>query len=461
VQTRVFACLICAVSVASTAGYGQDVRKMEFVLRGTQQQQLQIEIKYHDPKDIDRRLQGSRVLPFSLSATNVSSAPARLDYGDIRLNLNGSRVLDPADPAVVADEIRKMNGRYVRLLNFLASQSSTFHRSELEKRRLRDGLIRPGEKKEGFIFFLRPAGQAAEPFNGVMWLEPSGYLPQALETKDVAVKVSANPSMQGRITEWWQEIMHGPPPYKKSYALLIGIGKYRHWPPLSSPALDVKKMKKFLDAQGFDEVIVLEDENVTRETFRFPQKYFNAKIQPDDRFLFYYSGHGFSAVENGRPRGYLPLVNEEVNGHSNSIPMDEVVSWVKRMSAQHLLVIMDACFSGLAVPGPETHGADRTLITQVAAPPAKYLLMAGNETQESIAHRKWNGSLFTEMIIRGVERARFQEPQFNTIVPSSLLYVWVRLNVSEQAREMKRELTPLLKDLADGVSRGQFVFFRQ
>jgi uncharacterized caspase-like protein len=139
--------------------------------------------------------------------------------------------------------------------------------------------------------------------------------------------------------------MHGALPYKKSYALLVGIGKYKYLPALSSPALDVRKMEKFLLAQGFEEVITIEDETVKASTFQSPQKYFSSKIQPDDRFLFYYSGHGMTVPEGGMTKGYIPLVNERPQAHNDSVAMDDLLIWLKRVSPKHLLVMLDACFA--------------------------------------------------------------------------------------------------------------------
>src|SRR5215216_6214030 len=131
---------------------GQEIRKMGFTL-GHAQNELRIEIEYHDPGEIDKRLEGSRLLPIKLTVSNIASRPITLDYADLRLNVGGNQVLAPVDTTVVNEEIRR-SGRFPRLLGFLASQSSTFHRTELDRRRLPNGKIEPGKAKEGFVFFV-------------------------------------------------------------------------------------------------------------------------------------------------------------------------------------------------------------------------------------------------------------------------------------------------------------------
>ena len=56
-------------------------------------------------------------------------------------------------------------------------------------------------------------------------------------------------------------------------------------------------MRAYLEAQGFDEVVTLLDEQVTPEAFRQPQRYLKAKMTANDRFLFYYSGHGITDAQ--------------------------------------------------------------------------------------------------------------------------------------------------------------------
>ena len=314
---------------------------------------------------------------------------------------------------------------------------------------------------------MRPEDMSAS--NSVMWLEWHGASPQPpqlLETKSVRVRTKVTPqaTFRARLEARWNEIVHGlKPPFNNSYALLIGIGKYRHLERLESPAQDVRKMEAFLAAQGFNEIVTVEDETVTLETLRFPQQYFTAKIQADDRFLFYYSGHGMSVIEGGRERGYLPLVHEQVSGHAHSIAMDSLVSWMRGLQARHLLVIIDSCFSGLAIEGPDIEGAarnrrlDADALSELAGGPARYLLMAGTAGQRSYGGDRWKGSLFTDTLIRGLQRDA--DIQHDRIVTARELYVWLKDAVSSEAVKAKRTLTPLLKDLGpNGVSVGEFFF---
>src|SRR5262245_33802227 len=116
--------LAVAVLLSAQSTRAQDERQMQFVL-GKQNNQLQVQVQYYDPSELDKNLKGTRILPLKISATNVSSEAVTLNYADIKLNLNGNRTLIPVKSAVIADLIRK-GERYPRLLGFLAGQGAAF-----------------------------------------------------------------------------------------------------------------------------------------------------------------------------------------------------------------------------------------------------------------------------------------------------------------------------------------------
>jgi len=444
------------------------VRTMTFVL-GRTQDELRVTAEYEDPATVDKRLSGSRVVPVRLTVKNISSAPVTFDYTDFRLNLAGVVTLEPVDPSKVTAEIRKTS-KFSALLGVFASQSSTFHRTDVQNARLPDGSLKPGDEKKGLVYFLRPAN--APPVSAdALWLESARYRPQMLETKDIKVYTKPAPSMGSREwfaekAEWWKAQLFGSErPFNKSYALLIGIGKYQHFDPLTWSAKDVEKMQAFLQSQGFDEIVSVTDEKVTPDMIQSPQKYFKSKIDKDDRFLFYYSGHGFSLPDGAKTRGYLPLVNEVPNSHANSIPMDGLVKWMTELSAKHLLVVLDSCFSGLAIDGIDLKGPEETVdavaFARAAGGPARFLLMAGTAGQKSVAGRDWNGSLFTDSILRGLSTVDRVDIFNNRIITTRGLYVWLKEAVSGESTKVGRPMTPLFKDLSlNGASQGDFVFVR-
>jgi len=219
----------------------------------------------------------------------------------------------------------------------------------------------------------------------------------------------------------------------------------------------------------------VQDEKLTLASVRSPQEYFAAKINPDDRLLVYFAGHGVPREEGGRHRGYLALINAPASGVSpgDAIAMDDFVAWTRRISAKHLLVLLDACFSGLAVRGfdiklevrsggsepPPPSQPDPGKLYRLSMQPGRYLLMAGNETQQAIASSTWTGGLFTHGVLQGL--GGLADTQRDGFVTTRELYPWLRDYVEAQAASAGKTLTPLIKDLGiDGTSQGEFVFTR-
>jgi hypothetical protein len=132
-------------------------------------------------------------------------------------------------------------------------------------------------------------------------------------------------------------------------------------------------------------------------------------------------------------------------------------------------VLLDACFSGLAVRGIDItlearRGGmgpqpDPRALYRQSTQPRRNLMMAGNENQEAIAGKTWAGRLFTHGVVEGL--SGLADTQRDGFVTTRELYPWLREFVEAQAASAGRTLTPLIKDLGpDGTSEGEFVFTR-
>jgi hypothetical protein len=438
--------------------------------------ELAIDAVYHDPSDVDARLSGTRIIPMMLTVTNNSSRPVPLAYQDMRLDLGntaGATPLSPIEPGE-ARRILQRDGHYNAVLRLLGGQGNDYEQNPFS-RVLRNGSLGPGKKKDGYVFFMRPD---AVPFTGFMALGTAVHKPEMLTTNTYEVRSPETESASLWSVAWlknqWDRIVNGAPPFNKSYALLLGVSNYKYMKKLSLVNDDLKKMQEFLLSRGFH-VVRVQDEKLTLASVRSPQEYFAAKINPDDRLLVYFAGHGVPREEGGRHRGYLALINSPASGvnPADAIAMDDFVAWTRRISAKHLLVLLDACFSGLAVrgfdiklevrsgdSGPQSAAQpDPKSLYRLSTAPGRYLLMAGNEKQQSIASPKWTGGLFTHGVLQGL--GGLADTQRDGFVTTRELYPWLRQYVETQAEGAGTTLTPLIKDLGpDGSSEGDFVFTR-
>jgi len=465
--TRLTAAVVVAALLPARPAAAQDVREMTFVTPEGQDQ-LAVTVQYQDPAALHNALRDTHVLPVRFELKNTAAHRVPFDWRDLRLNVGGSLPLPAGAPSAALRDIQRSRN-VPAFVSFLGGRSEAFHPNQvaawLSRQQLKDGDLAPGETRTGLVFFICPGGLTREHANGVLVLEAAGRPPQLLETKGITVRTKA-PQQQGFAAMLKQTITRyfgsAPPAYDKSYALLIGIGKYRYWPALESPLQDVRKMEAYLAAQGFDEIVTITDEAVTPEAFSQPQRYFKSKLRAEDRFLFYYSGHGDTVQEGNVTRGYFPLIDARPGSTARSIAMTDVVAWTRALPSRHLLVILDSCFSGLAVPGTELKGEapsaaqpDPDTINRIARGPARYLMMAGTAGQRSFGGQQWNGSVFTDTLLKGARSGA--DVYHNRIVTTRALYVWLKEAIYVETLKAHRELTPLFLDLGP-ASEGEFIF---
>jgi Caspase domain len=435
--------------------------------------EFDVDLEYHDPGELDQRLHGSRVLPISLTVTNVSNRTLRFDYKDVRLDLGTAGQQTPLVP-VDADDARRLliqNGAFNAFARLFASRDRIV--GEPFQRRLPDGELAPRQSKSGYVFFLRRDGV---PFTGFMAVGTVAHGSELLPTATVDVRPAPTTRSVGtaaaavqaviartaqRVGQTIDELVY-PMPFGQSYAILFGISNYDSKTPLPGVERDLANMKAFLEAQGFALVLIKANRDVTADTLRNVQRHFDGKLKKRDRLLVYYAGHGARVAD----RGYIVLATSgDTLNPKTSIPMDEFVAWMRGLDVKHLLVILDACYSGAAVPGA-TRAADlfakldRTdydRLYQLASQTGKYVLMAGTDTQR--ANEDQTGGLFTHSLLTALkERPRASDGQ---LITTNELYSRAKRIVLDEVRSRHlAEQVPVLKDVGIGTSTGEFVFVR-
>ena len=246
-------------------------------------------------------------------------------------------------------------------------------------------------------------------------------------------------------------------PAPKSIAVVIAISNYGGggFAPLPTGG-DADKMVDFLiNDAGFDTVHVLTEELATKERIdRLMTDEIPAEVGLNDRFLFYWSGHGAQRISSdGRPFGYLPLATSRLKEFSSMVSMQELARWDNFLGARQSLFVLDACFSGLA--GIEKKTPRDARLEQLSLP-AHHLLTAGTASEEAISGDTWGGSLFTDAFIRGAkgEAAR----NAGTVVDLFLLinFIQERVLFEKKARAWSKALTPQFRFLQPGD--GAFFF---
>lgn len=204
------------------------------------------------------------------------------------------------------------------------------------------------------------------------------------------------------------------PKYQSSRALIIGINKYAHCPPLAHAANDAKGIAKVLaDRFSFGEVALLTDEEATRQAIftKFHGLADLGNCDVEDRLLVFFAGHGHTVTGNRNEIGFLVPCDGQVSSISSLIRWDDLTRGAELIPAKHIFFIMDACFSGLALHRKIPPGSAR-YINDMMSRYSRQVLTAGkaDETVSDGNGTRLGHSIFTSHVLDALDGAASLQP---------------------------------------------------
>jgi len=241
--------------------------------------------------------------------------------------------------------------------------------------------------------------------------------------------------------------------YEKSFAVVIGINNYEKWPALEFAINDAKAVKKILQETGFNDITTVFDKEATQR--RILTELFNnlpKKAGHNDRVLFYFAGHGQTEdLSGGGKKGYIIPVDADTSNYaSTAISMEQIRSLSSRISAKHILYVMDSCYSGLGLN--RSSGVSPKIgdyLRKVSSMRVVQIITAGGKG-EQVQEKEGHG-LFTTYLMKAIEG----EADFNkdNVVTGTELGAYLRPTVSDASNQAQ---TPLYGRLE---GEGEFLLF--
>lgn len=126
------------------------------------------------------------------------------------------------------------------------------------------------------------------------------------------------------------------------HALVIGNNQYGHFPNLLSASNDARQTADLLrDKYGFKTTVLMD---ATRYDMLSALNKLREELTENDNLLIYYAGHG--ELDRVNLRGYWLPVDAEPNSTANWISNIAITDILNAMSAKHILVVADSCYSG-------------------------------------------------------------------------------------------------------------------
>lgn len=275
----------------------------------------------------------------------------------------------------------------------------------------------------------------------------------------------------------------------KHFAMIAGVCSYEGDQKLYSPCRDARAMRDLLiNEYGYkrDDIVFLVDkaeggERVdgapTAEAMKAKVERFRTKHGDDDHstFLFYYSGHGgyvkgaqadFGVLQ---PSGFFTSLKDQPYQH-RGWDMQRLVDDIKKgVPSRHIMLILDACYSGWAGAKGDDDLDDR--VRSLWKERAEVVLSAGSKGQraweDEVDEKAWvwgGHSAMTAFVLEGLRRDKEgyagADKNRDKLVTDEELTGFVKERVPASVTQLKKAIqTPAMFRLDQGyVKSGQFLF---
>nr|MCU0493931.1 caspase family protein [Chloroflexaceae bacterium] len=241
-----------------------------------------------------------------------------------------------------------------------------------------------------------------------------------------------------------------PPGYNASHALIIGInyaGNANHAiRRLANAVADAEAIAACLPRYEFQQIVTLLEENATCDNIRaaLDDLTNREQVKENDRIFIFYAGHGEFREVNTRDgkerRGYL-IPYDDDGKWPNRIPMDELRTTWEASPAKHVLVILDACYSGLANGRRSATNAISNTDSAVTRYRARQIITAGtsDETIDDLFYSEDGGasrhSYLTHGLVETLQHGSL--PQYDTI-NAETLYEHLRERIVKASNNRQR-----------------------
>lgn len=135
----------------------------------------------------------------------------------------------------------------------------------------------------------------------------------------------------------WKNIQFG-----NYFALIIGNNKYQKIPSLDTPKNDARAIDQLLrDKYGFKTQLLID---ANRYEILSAMNKLRGQLTETDNLIIYYAGHG--ELDQVNMRGHWLPVDADADNTANWISTVAITDILNSISANHILVVADSCYSG-------------------------------------------------------------------------------------------------------------------
>ncbi|MBV5329372.1 MAG: SUMF1/EgtB/PvdO family nonheme iron enzyme [Chlorobium sp.] len=244
--------------------------------------------------------------------------------------------------------------------------------------------------------------------------------------------------------------------YNKSYAVIIGIDRYRNLSPdrqLKNAVNDAQGVEETIQKHfRFNKIFSLHNEQATRDgIMRLLTSELPRTITKEDALFVFWAGHGNQEKTDYGDVGYLIPYDGNADGIYGNITMSQLKNDISRaIPAKHVFYAFDACYSGLMTSRSVDKKVSRNLayLKDITKENVRQVLTAGLKGQEALDGGPRGHSVFTGRLIEALEAT-------GDYITANEIQAIIKEKVYQDAQARGHEQTPGYGTL---YGSGDFVF---
>ena len=204
--------------------------------------------------------------------------------------------------------------------------------------------------------------------------------------------------------------------FTAGHAVVIGIANYRNACPLPDAVRnDARDVAEILTSDAYcgyrpNNVHLLLDEDATLARIRTALDSVAKASGPNDSVVIFFSGHGARLGDSANPQSaVLPVEFDVRTPDTTSLSETDFSSTLRRISAERLLVLIDACHSGGAgsFKGSEQRdslpvGYSEKSLVRLAEGTGRVLLASCRANETSLVFGNARNSVFTSKLLEAL-----------------------------------------------------------
>lgn len=212
----------------------------------------------------------------------------------------------------------------------------------------------------------------------------------------------------------------------KTWALIVGVGRYNHMPSLKYTDDDAYRLYAFLKspeggAVPEQRIRVLIDEQATRASILRNMQELFFKADENDVVMLYFSGHGLKG-------SFLP---SDYNGFKNKLMHKDIKAIFDKSAARHKIAFADACYAGSLTDAKAASipAVDRLYTSYRQSGGGMAMLMSSTSEEVSLEDQGLRQGIFSHFLLKGLNGKA--DIDNNSIITIQEIYAYVSGSVKQ------------------------------